>query len=66
MAFKKYSEYIPLENESLVSMAQQGDELAFNTLAARFLNTRYTDSDAAYVDAEDFVQEVKKAGVILL
>ncbi len=57
MAFKKYSEYIPLENESLVEMAQRGDEFAFNTLAARFLNTRYTDSDAAYVDADDFVQE---------
>lgn len=54
---KKYSEYIPLENEALVKLAQQGDEYAFNTLAARFLNTRYTDSDAAYVDSDDFVQE---------
>lgn len=57
MTFKKYSEYLPLENESLVKLAQQGDELAFNTLAARFLNTRYTDSQAAYVDTDDFVQE---------
>lgn len=54
---KKYSEYVEADNEELVDLAQKGDELAFNVLASRFLNTRYIVSGAAYLDVDDFVQE---------
>lgn len=54
---KKYSDYNPLSNEELAVLAQKGDEYAFDVLARRFLNTRYTFSNVAYVDSDDFVQE---------
>ncbi len=57
MGTKRYSEYVTLDNEELVRLAQNGDEYAFNALAGRFLNTRYSNSTAAYLDTDDFVQE---------
>ena len=57
MGAKKYSDYVELNNEELVVLAQNGDDYAFNSLARRFLNTRYTNSSSAYLDSDDFVQE---------
>ena len=57
MGNKKYSDYSQSTDEELVALAQNDDEYAFNVLAARFLNTRYSTSKAAYLDVEDFVQE---------
>ena len=57
MGAKKFSDYAELNNEELVALAQNGDEYAFNSLARRFLNTRYTSSNSAYLDSDDFVQE---------
>ena len=57
MGIRKYSDYALCENEELVSLAQSGDEYAFDVLARRFLNTRYSTSKAAYLDVDDFVQE---------
>ncbi len=54
---KKYSEYSILTNEELVQLTQNGDEYAFDVLARRFLNTRYINTTAAYLDTDDFVQE---------
>ncbi len=54
---KKYSEYAILTNEELVQLTQSGDDYAFDVLARRFLNTRYINSTAAYLDTDDFVQE---------
>ncbi len=54
---KKHSDYINLNNEDLVRLAQNGDEYAFNTLARRFLNTRFANTNASYLDTDDFVQE---------
>lgn len=54
---KKYSEYSALTNEELVQLTQTGDEYAFDVLARRFLNTRYINTTAAYLDTDDFVQE---------
>ncbi len=57
MGTKKYSDYVNLNNEELVLLAQNGDEYAFNTLSRRFLNTRYRNANVAYLDSDDFVQE---------
>ena len=54
---KKYSAYYILTNEELVQLTQNGDEYAFDVLARRFLNTRYINTTAAYLDTDDFVQE---------
>lgn len=54
---KKHFEYSILTNEDLVQSAQNGDDYAFDVLARRFLNTRYINTTAAYLDADDFVQE---------
>ena len=54
---KRYSEYSALTNEELVQLTHKGDDYAFDVLARRFLNTRYINSTAAYLDADDFVQE---------
>ncbi len=54
---KKYSAYSILTNEELVQLTQSGDEYAFDVLARRFLNTRYINTTAAYLDTDDFVQE---------
>ncbi len=53
----KRSEYIALSDEELVELSRSGDEMAFNILAARYLNTRSSKSVAAYFDSDDFVQE---------
>ena len=53
----KRSEYIALTDEELVELSRGGDELAFNILAARYLNTRTRASVAAYFDSDDFMQE---------
>jgi RNA polymerase sporulation-specific sigma factor len=53
----KRSEYIALSDEELVELSRSGDEMAFNVLAARYLNTRSSKSVAAYFDSDDFVQE---------
>ncbi|MBQ8182645.1 MAG: sigma-70 family RNA polymerase sigma factor [Clostridia bacterium] len=57
MGSKRYSEYSALTNEELVQLTHKGDEYAFDVLARRFLNTRYSNSSAAYLDSDDFVQE---------
>ncbi len=54
---KKYSDYATFTNEELVQLTQTGDDYAFDVLARRFLNTRYINTTAAYLDADDFVQE---------
>ena len=54
---KKYSDYTTFTNEELVQLSQTGDDYAFDVLARRFLNTRYINTNAAYLDADDFVQE---------
>ena len=53
----KRSEYIALSDEELGELSRSGDEMAFNILAARYLNTRSSKSVAAYFDSDDFVQE---------
>lgn len=57
MGFKKRGEYLPLSDEELVGLSQGGDQNAFNTLAARYLNTRSRKTNSAYVDSDDFMQE---------
>ena len=57
MGAKKSSDYVNLNNEELVLLAQNGDEYAFNSLARRFLNTRFSNTNASYLDSDDFVQE---------
>ncbi len=57
MGAKKYDEYLSSADEELVLLSQSGDEIAFNTLASRYLNTRYTDTTSPYLDRDDFVQE---------
>lgn len=57
MRAKKYSDYLALTNEELTFLSQNGDEIAFNTLAGRFLNTRYIKSNGTYLDTDDFIQE---------
>lgn len=57
MGSKRYSEYSSLTNEELVQLTNNGDEYAFDVLARRFLNTRYSNSNTAYLDSDDFVQE---------
>lgn len=57
MSAKKFSDYVEANNEELAVLAQNGDEYAFNALAARFLNTRYIVSNSTYLDIDDFVQE---------
>lgn len=55
--FTKRSDYIALSDEKLVELSRDGDEVAFNVLAARYLNTRSLTTNSSYVDWEDFVQE---------
>ena len=57
MRAKKHSDYLALSNEELTALSQNGDEVAFNTLAGRFLNTRYIKSNGSYLDTDDFIQE---------
>ncbi len=57
MSTRKYSDYLGSEDEELVSLSREGDETAFNELASRYLNTRFTDSASSYLDRDDFVQE---------
>lgn len=57
MDLTKRSEYIALCDEELVELSRNGDELAFNILAARYLNTRSRKSESSYFDSDDFVQE---------
>ncbi len=57
MGAGKYSEYLSFKDEELVSLSQQGDEFAFNALASSYLNTRYMNTDNAFLDKDDFVQE---------
>ena len=57
MSIKKYSDYAQLTDEELVALSQNNDEYAFNVLAGRYLNTRYSTVKAAYLDVDDFVQE---------
>ncbi len=54
---KKLSDYATLTNEELVQLTRTGDDYAFDVLARRFLNTRYINTTAAYLDTDDFVQE---------
>ncbi len=54
---KKYEDYLDSSDESLVTLSQDGDEIAFNELASRYLNTRYSESTSAFLDKDDFVQE---------
>lgn len=57
MGSKKFSDYINLTDEELVHLSQNGDEHAFNTLARKFLKTRFGNFSASYLDSDDFVQE---------
>jgi RNA polymerase sporulation-specific sigma factor len=53
----KRSDFIALTDEELVELSRGGDEVAFNVLAARYLNTRSRATNSSYVDWDDFVQE---------
>ena len=57
MSVTRFSDYAQYTDEELVALSQNNDEYAFNVLAGRYLNTRYSTSKAAYLDVEDFVQE---------
>ncbi len=57
MRGKSYGDYFGYTDEELVSLSRDGDDVAFDTLASRYLNTRYAESDASYLDRDDFVQE---------
>ena len=57
MKAEKRENYSALSDETLASYSRDGDDAAFNVLAARYLNTKYTDTSAAYLDRDDFVQE---------
>lgn len=57
LSLTKRSDYIALSDEKLVDLSRDGDEVAFNVLAARYLNTRSLNTNSSYVDRDDFVQE---------
>ncbi len=57
MSIKKQENYDNYTDDCLAISAQNGDECAFNVLAARYLNKIYKLSYSAYLDSEDFAQE---------
>ncbi len=54
---KKQSEYSLLTDDHLAVLAQNGEEGAFNALAARYLKLKPSKAPSSYLDAEDFLQE---------
>ena len=53
----KQSDYLNLADDRLALMAQNGDEGAFNVLAARYLKLKSRKTNSAYLDEDDFLQE---------
>lgn len=53
----KQVDYAVLTDESLVDLAQGGNEVAFNTLASRYIKIKMKVSKSSYLEVEDFVQE---------
>lgn len=57
MVGAKQSDYVNLTDDQLALSAQKGDEVAFNTLAARYLKIKIKRTNSSYLDSEDFIQE---------
>ena len=57
MVGTKQSDYVNLTDDRLAILSQNGDEVAFNTLAARYLKIKFTKTNSSYFDADDFIQE---------
>jgi RNA polymerase sporulation-specific sigma factor len=53
----KKQDYSLLNDDELALLAQTGDEVAFNLLAKRYLQTKVKKSKSAYLEVEDFLQE---------
>ncbi len=57
MSIKKQASYHELTDDCLALSAQNGDEAAFNALAARYLKFKPSRINSSYLDDEDFLQE---------
>ncbi len=54
---KKQADYVDYSDDKLALMAQNGDDIAFDLLASRYLNKKYISTNSVYLDCEDFAQE---------
>ncbi len=54
---KKRIDYNSLSDDRLATLAQSGDEVAFNVLASRYLKINPKVTRSSYLEAEDFIQE---------
>ena len=54
---KQRFDYSSLSDDRLATLAQGGDEVAFNVLASRYLKMNPKITKSSYLEAEDFVQE---------
>ena len=50
-------DYNSLSDDRLATLAQGGDEVAFNVLASRYLKINLKITKSSYLEIEDFVQE---------
>ncbi len=57
MSIGSMADYLNSSDDCLAIQAQNGDDIAFNVLASRYLNKNYKTTNSAYLDSEDFVQE---------
>lgn len=53
----KQVDYSALTDDRLAVMAQGGDEVAFNTLASRYIKLKLKVNKSSYLEVEDFLQE---------